>query len=656
MITYKFDKIDLHTTEYIFRFTISIISFIFYVFTLCPTVDFIDSGELAAVASTLGVAHPTGYPLFTLIGWVFAHLPLGLRTIYQLNLMSAFFCSLGLFFFFRFLVLIISETLQRGAKGKIFKNSTVTEYYLFYVFIPAMFGTIVLAFSETYWSQALSVEVYSLHVLFLSILLYLFTKAAHLELEEKDKSVSSKSVWRYWCVFAFVLGLSFTNHMTTILLAPAFISLYFYVHGFSQQVIKKTLWLGIPFIIGFSVYLYLPIRASQHPLMNWGNPIDLEKFLWHFSGKVYRVWIFSSTESAAKQFNYFIDTLPREFVYFPLLFSLTGLWHLFKYFKRGLVFTLLLFLTCLLYSINYDIHDIDSYFLLAYFMIALWSGVGSYQLIIWLKNKRVIKIATLTLFVAITILIYINYQEVNKSEHHLVEEYSLDMLKSIAPDGIVISYQWDYFISAAYYLQMVEKVRPDVVVIDKELLRRSWYYNQLRNNYPWLMMQIQTEVDVFLRELKKFEHDEPYNSNIIEYHYTKVIRSIIDKNLSTRPIYVTAEIESQYLSGYNRVPSGLALRLYTDTLTHETPKIDFNFNIPDKNDIYTDGLLSLYARAYMNNAIYSNLVGKKQQAELYLDRALEIKPDIREAILLREKLKKNSEKKLTIDEKSLIIK
>ena len=45
-----------------------LLSFLLYLRTAAPHVTFIDSGELAAVASSLGVAHPTGYPLFTLIG------------------------------------------------------------------------------------------------------------------------------------------------------------------------------------------------------------------------------------------------------------------------------------------------------------------------------------------------------------------------------------------------------------------------------------------------------------------------------------------------------------------------------------------------------------------------------------------------------------
>ena len=62
-----------------------------YLFTLAPGLTFIDSGELATVTSVLGIAHPTGYPLFTLIGWVFAHFPAGSEPIVRLNAMAALF-------------------------------------------------------------------------------------------------------------------------------------------------------------------------------------------------------------------------------------------------------------------------------------------------------------------------------------------------------------------------------------------------------------------------------------------------------------------------------------------------------------------------------------------------------------------------------------
>ena len=112
--------------------------------------------------------------------------------------------------------------------------------------------------------------------------------------------------------------------------------------------------------------------------------------MWHFTGKQYRVWIFSSTESAVKQFRYFIDTVLPEFAYLPIVFALIGLWNLLLRNRTMLAFTLLLFIGCLLYAINYDIHDIDSYFLLAYFTIAVWCSIGIHFIISLFREKRLV--------------------------------------------------------------------------------------------------------------------------------------------------------------------------------------------------------------------------------------------------------------------------
>ena len=54
---------------------------------------------------------------------------------------------------------------------------------------------------------------------------------------------------------------------------------------------------------------------------------------------------------------------------------------------KALIATVLLFVTCVLYSINYDIHDIDSYFLLAYVTLSLWVGFGLRSVGEWLVAK-----------------------------------------------------------------------------------------------------------------------------------------------------------------------------------------------------------------------------------------------------------------------------
>src|SRR6185369_6826233 len=64
------------------------LAFAAYLATLNRTFGYVDEGELAAVAATLGIAHPTGYPLVTLIGRVVVAL-VPLRPVLALNLLAA---------------------------------------------------------------------------------------------------------------------------------------------------------------------------------------------------------------------------------------------------------------------------------------------------------------------------------------------------------------------------------------------------------------------------------------------------------------------------------------------------------------------------------------------------------------------------------------
>jgi uncharacterized oligopeptide transporter (OPT) family protein len=180
--------------NYIFAILAAIIAFSVYLATLAPTVWFIDSGELAAVASTLGIAHPTGYPLFTIIGHIFTLLPFSDSEIYKLNIMSAFFCALGVFVFFLLIRYLISNSEQTfpagksiqdkgkkntGGKNQPAKTSSKKSNEIpdIIAYGAAGFAALVLAFSKTFWGQANSVEVYPIHIFFVITLMFVFLKA-----------------------------------------------------------------------------------------------------------------------------------------------------------------------------------------------------------------------------------------------------------------------------------------------------------------------------------------------------------------------------------------------------------------------------------------------------------------------------------------------
>src|SRR5688572_13338577 len=66
-------------------------TFLVYLRTLAPTIVGGDTGELVAVACSTGVAHPPGYPLFTILAKLFTFIPFG-TVGWRINLLSAL-CS-----------------------------------------------------------------------------------------------------------------------------------------------------------------------------------------------------------------------------------------------------------------------------------------------------------------------------------------------------------------------------------------------------------------------------------------------------------------------------------------------------------------------------------------------------------------------------------
>ncbi len=585
--------------------SVGVVALAVYCATMAPGLTFIDSGELATVAATLGIAHPTGYPLFTLVGHLVTLLPLGAEPVQRLNVMTAVFCAAGVTIFTGLVHLLLTKTAPKESDRRVALSASGS-------------AGLLLAFSETYWSQATSVEVYALHVLLIISVLLVFLRANEAHAES------------LWLLFAFLLGLSFTNHMTTILLAPAFLFYYFSQQGRARRSWMQIARMSPAFLLGLSVYLYLPVRASESPVMDWGRPVTLERFLWHWSGKQYRTWIFSSMEAAGKQFSYFLSTFPSEFVYLGGILAVIGIVRLWKSDRKLFIFTVLLFLTSVGYSINYDIHDIDSYFLLAYITTALWAGWGAYAVIDGVSARGLLRRSAPVLLPALCALlpIFVLYPRQNERQNYLVEDYTRNMFASLDSNAVVLSYQWDYWVSASYYDQLVRGERKDVTVIDKELLRRSWYFNQLAVRYPWLVARSQKEIDAFLQELDKFEHELPYNSSVIEARYTVMIHSFIEKSLPDHPVYVCPEIEPGYTRGYQRVPIGLALRLYPDTLFHPSERVRFTYRPLHRIGRLEDQVRTLYADALaMRGDYYLRSRGDLTEAAWAYESAREFVPE-----------------------------
>ncbi len=639
------EKQNFFKTKIFFSVLSFTVPFIVYIKTLAPSVSFIDTGELAAVCTRLGVAHPTGYPLFTIIGRLFSLLPIG-EEVYRLNLMCAVLSSFALAIFFNLLVFIFREfNLEQVIREKK-EGMLATGLSDLVIYIISFASTLILAFSTTYWNISNSLEVYSLHQLLVISIIFVALKAAN----DTNKRESRKDT--YWLFFAFLLGLSFSNHLSTLFMSLGCLYIYFAVNGFNNISFRRIGLMAIPFIIAFSVYIYFPVRADN-PVLSWGYPANLNNFIRHITGKQFSVWMFSSTEVTSKQFSYFISSYPKEFYYIPLILAIFGAIKIFTRQKKLFYFTLLLFVFNVLYAINYDIHDIDSYFILAYIVSVIWIAFGILFFVQKFKNFS-LQVALISILIAV-IPLYGNYKENDESKNYFVRDYTMNVFRSAKPNSLIISSQWDFFVAASIYYQYVKGERTDLIIIDKELLRRSWYIRHMQIHFPQIYEKSKVEFETYYAELLKFEKEtsrytnprtESDKSELIKINnsFMELLNSLVSKNYNDRVIYITAEIENAkneiFGREYLRIQEGVLLRLVKNINEYnEFTEPELVFQLSDKTDYYHNFLMNAYYISYVQRANYLMNKSRFDDAELLVRKAMEILPKERQAMQLLNKIK-----------------
>ncbi|MBI5427126.1 MAG: DUF2723 domain-containing protein [Nitrospinae bacterium] len=252
----------------------------------------------------MGISHPAGFPVYNLLAKAFTFVPLG-SVAFKVNLFSATAACLALGCLYwtavRFLVFLHARENPGRFAG------------------PALLAAGYLAVSQPFWFNASVAEVYSLHAFFVSLLVLLF-----LYWREKGD-------FRYLHAAALVYGLSSGNHATVAFFLPAVLVLFFSwtpaiirsgagqtpggavssgsapayamdsnpplppfdkggMGGFDKggKIMPLVRHLGICvlfFLVGFSVYAYLPVRSHAEPSFDWGNPETAAGFLYQITDR-----------------------------------------------------------------------------------------------------------------------------------------------------------------------------------------------------------------------------------------------------------------------------------------------------------------------------------------------------------------------------------
>jgi len=590
---------------------------------MCRSVGFTDSGELAVVACTLGIAHPTGYPLFTLLARCWIMIPSATEEIIRLNVFTALLTATAVGVFFK-----AALALRRAVTVFPLRNRKRKEANDHRFSLASIIASLITGFSTTFWSQSTALEVYALHLVMVLFTIWLFVSGLEEQLTEPG------TISRKFILFAFILGLSFSNHMTTILLAPGFMWLYFRTFGFRKQSFLQIFKVALFFLLGLSVYVYLPIRSASHPLLDWGHPATLERFFWHVSGKQFRVWMFSGWSVVEKQLSYYCNNFISEFNLFVIPCLVLGLLALFKQSHRLFAFFVLLFGATILYAVNYDIFDIDSYFLLSYLVIGFTIAYGIFFIIEWLESSRPwIKILFAVILCALPMIqIIYHWEKVDETRSTIPQQFVEKAFSDLEPHAIVIASQWDYFISPALYYQFIGHKRCDVTIVDKSLMQnRSWYFLQLEHYAPWLMKRIRPTENLFLLELNKFENDVPFNFAIIQSRWQNLLSQIVEQSLPDHPVYIDARIDQEFSPEYHRIPAGLFLRLVQKEDTAYYRPAFTRFTAWKTDQPVAKDFTRYYCTMLLRDAYWLVKEGKTDSAKNVLADVLELDPGNYEA-------------------------
>lgn len=447
-----------------------------YLWTLCPTIYWGDCAELATAVVTLGIPHPTGYPLYCLLGkaWTLL-LPIG-SLVWRLNVLSAVFGSLAIACCYGFArAVALPRPLALMAGG-------------------------LLAFTYAFWQQSLVTETYSLAALFTCLLLFLATRWRAHGCQTRDLQL-----------LAVAYGFALTSHQLNTLFLPGFVAFVLWSAPALRQwkdksVIKEWAKILVLGALPLLTYLYLPIRARMHPAYNWGDPETLFAFYYHVSGRAFSLAMFHDPFWKVKlHFLSWVNSMPLEFSWPLAALCALGLgvfWRRHEDRPLALLLTWIVIVD-VIFTINYGIYNAYIYYIPCYVVMAVCAGRCLLELWQTLEphltaEKQAVYAAFASVCVVALIPIQaIGHQKVSLRGNWTCYDYSRNLMASVPPHGILVENGDDTAAFGVAYQQIVEGQRRDIVLIRRSNLAAiydpryhnyagGWYLQDLVRQYPRL--------------------------------------------------------------------------------------------------------------------------------------------------------------------------
>lgn len=461
-----------------------------YLSTMPPALaPYRDSGEMTVSASTLGVSHPTSYPLYILAGKIAELFPLG-NPAYRLTLLSA----------------------SGGAAA------VAGVFLLFGGGWPGMGAGVLLGLNPVFWQVALVPEMYSLWIL----------GAAGLAALALAARGGAPGWSRPWAALAFLYGLLLGNRMDLLLWAPGILwlaltreegefpgpssaGLWTAVAGlavpaavvafdanwlFVLLIVGTALWLRRGeksawaarslgwALLGLSIYLFLPLRSRLGPWLDWNHPADPANLLESLTRSKYGGTLDLLSKSYAKGELFGANLLVygrhlwETFSAVGLLAVLWGSGSMARDFPRrwlgwaaaywwsGPVFIFMANLP----PNPHAAAIVEPHYLLSDLVLVMWAGGGLRAAVAASKPLGFV------LAVAILVVPFLGgrFRSQDRRSHFFSYDYARSVLLSV-PKGAVFVAKKDVQLYSLWHYQLLHGRRPDVRIVAQGLAGSPWY-------------------------------------------------------------------------------------------------------------------------------------------------------------------------------------
>ena len=419
-----------------------------------------DIGEMDTVPYILGIAHPPGYPLYTLIGWAFSHLlPFG-SVAFRMSALSA-----------------IALAATSWFVGRIVMDGTADA-------VAALCAALLFAFGEDVWAHATRAEPHALATLACVIVLW-----SLLRWLERGRA-------RDLYAGAGVLGLGIAIHPVVALTLPgAFAAVVARAHETDPYVLRRATVLAVAAAAIW--FCYLPLRSAYvnaeglDPVASYGitgsafwnydDPVLVDNLAALVTGReigIDNVRYGYTARAYTRGVVHFIVLSVRDLTPIGCVLAIAGLIVMFR---RNTVRSVVMVSTLLpaaLFAFGFAAEsDVDRYFLPAFALFAIAAGEALSRL----RPARVRRAGVAFALLAVLYLLFSQLHFFNQPHDDRAARDAAEILRATPSNAIVIA-TWVIAPPLAYDAYVLGQTGARVIV-------PSWYGEQTDRVPQWIRMR-----------------------------------------------------------------------------------------------------------------------------------------------------------------------